>query len=108
MADERDSERRLDDPRWQVAGRVGDAVLRRFPADVLAVAVHSALAHGDDDGGGDREVGLLVVTYRPGAGPPPSTRRVDGVLVDLTVAGADDYLRRATTITSRWPLNARQ
>ncbi|WP_409073201.1 nucleotidyltransferase domain-containing protein [Micromonospora chalcea] len=106
MAVDMNAERRLDDPRWQVAERVGDAVLRRFPADVLAVAVHGPLAHGDDDGGGDREVGLLVVTYRPGAGPPPATRRVDGVLVDLTVAGADDYLRRATTITSRWPLAA--
>ncbi len=101
MAVDVNAERRLDDPRWQVAERVGDAVLRRFPADVLAVAVHGPLAHGDDDGGGDREVGLLVVTYRHGAGPPPATRRVDGVLVDLTVAGADDYLRRATTITSR-------
>ena len=48
LAGERDAERRLDDPRWQVAERGGDAVLRRFPADVLAVAVHGPLAHGDD------------------------------------------------------------
>lgn len=96
----------LGDPRWPVAERVADAVRRRFPADVLAVAVHGPLAHGDDDGGGDAELGLLVVTYRPGAGPPAATRRVNGVLVDLTVAGAEDHLARARTITSLWPLTA--
>ncbi|MGY0003775.1 nucleotidyltransferase domain-containing protein [Micromonospora sp. I033] len=101
-----DTDRYLDDPRWRVAERVGDAAVRRFPADVLAVAVHGPLAHGDDDGGGTGEVGLLVATYRPGGGPSPATRRVDGVLVDLTVAGADDYLRQATTITALWPLTA--
>ncbi|SBT53326.1 nucleotidyltransferase domain-containing protein [Micromonospora auratinigra] len=99
-------DRRLDDPRWRVAERVSDAALRRFPADLLAVAVHGPLAHGDDDGGGDSEVGLLLVTYRPGGGPTPATRRVDGVLVDLTVAAADDYLGQARTITPRWPLAA--
>ncbi|RZU74028.1 hypothetical protein EV384_2467 [Micromonospora kangleipakensis] len=96
----------LADPRWRVAERVNAAVLRRFPADILAVAVHGPLAHGDDDGGGDGEVGLLLATYRPGNGPAPATRRVDGVLVDLTVAGADDYLRQARTITALWPLAA--
>ena len=96
----------LDDPRWRVAERVAAAALRRFPADILAVAVHGPLAHGDDDGGGDAEVGLLLVTYRPGFGPVPATRRVDGVLVDLTVAGADDYLRQARTLTPLWPLTA--
>ena len=96
----------LDDPRWTVAERVANAAQRRFPADVLAVAVHGPLAHGDDDGGGDGEVGLLVVTYRPGGGPPASTRRVDGVLVDLTVTAADDYLRQAQVITALWPLTA--
>ncbi|SCE64049.1 hypothetical protein [Micromonospora mirobrigensis] len=96
----------LDDPRWQVAERVAEAALRRFPADLLAVAVHGPLAHGDDDGGGDGEVGLLLATYRPGAGPAPATRRVDGVLVDLTVAGAEEYLRQARTIGALWPLTA--
>ncbi|TBL26968.1 nucleotidyltransferase domain-containing protein, partial [Verrucosispora sp. SN26_14.1] len=95
-----------DDPRWQVAGRIAEAVRRRFPADVLAVAVHGPLAHGDDDGGGDSEVGLLVVTYRPDTGPPSATRRVDGVLVDLTVAAAEERLRQARQLTSRWPLTA--
>ncbi|MFF5171150.1 nucleotidyltransferase domain-containing protein [Micromonospora sp. NPDC000089] len=97
---------RLDDPRWRVAERVADAARRRFPADILAVAVHGPLAHGDDDGGGDAELGLLLVTYRPGSGPAPATRRVDGALVDLTVAGADDYLRQADTLTALWPLTA--
>jgi hypothetical protein len=101
-----ETDRYLDDPRWRVAERVSEAALRRFPADILAVAVHGPLAHGDDDGGGDGEVCLLLATYRPGGGPAPATRRVDGVLVDLTVAGADDYLRQARTITSRWPLTA--
>ncbi|MEH0935093.1 nucleotidyltransferase domain-containing protein [Micromonospora psammae] len=96
----------LDDPRWRVADRVADAARRRFPAEILAVAVHGPLAHGDDDGGGDGEVGLLLVTYRPGTGPAPSTRRVDGVLVDLTVAGAEDYLRQARGLTPLWPLTA--
>ncbi|WP_309139969.1 nucleotidyltransferase domain-containing protein [Micromonospora sp. 4G55] len=70
------------------------------------MAVHGPLAHGDDDGGGDREVGLLLATYRAGVGPEPSTRRVDGVLVDLTVAGAEEYLRQARALTALWPLTA--
>ncbi|WP_346535879.1 nucleotidyltransferase domain-containing protein [Micromonospora sp. DPT] len=100
------AEEHLDDPRWRVAERVAEAARRRFPADILAVAVHGPLAHGDDDGGGDREVGLLLATYRAGAGPGPSTRRVDGVLVDLTVAGAEEYLRQARALTALWPLTA--
>ncbi|MCX4473857.1 hypothetical protein C5N14_06435 [Micromonospora sp. MW-13] len=95
-----------DDPRWSVAERVADAARRRFPADVLAVAAHGPLAHGDDDGGGDGEVGLLIATYRAGAGPAPATRRVDGVLVDLSVAAADEHLRQARAITALWPLTA--
>src|SRR3954453_7620346 len=94
----------LDDPRWRVAERVSAAALRRFPADVLAIAVHGPLAHGDDDGGGNGEGGMLVVTSRPGGGPPPATRRVDGVLVDLTVAAADDYLGQARVLSPLWPL----
>ncbi|WP_199714391.1 nucleotidyltransferase domain-containing protein [Micromonospora radicis] len=95
-----------DDPRWQLAERVAEAIRRRFPADVLALAVHGPLAHGDDDGGGDGEVGLLVVTYRPSTGPPSSTRRVDGILVGLTVVDAAERLRQARQLTSRWPLTA--
>ncbi|WP_410813008.1 nucleotidyltransferase domain-containing protein [Micromonospora sp. 067-2] len=101
-----DVDRGFDDRRWAVAERVAGAARRRFPADVLAVAVHGPLAHGDDDGGGDSEVGMLVVTYRPGTGPPPATRRVDGVLVDLTVAAAEDYLAQARVLSPLWPLTA--
>lgn len=54
-----ESDHYLDDPRWRVAERVSDAARRRFPADILAVAVHGPLAHGDD-GGGDGEVSLLL------------------------------------------------
>ena len=37
-----------DNPRWQLAERVTDAVRRRFSADILAIGVHGTLAHGDD------------------------------------------------------------
>ncbi|GGM29767.1 nucleotidyltransferase domain-containing protein [Micromonospora yangpuensis] len=104
--DHRTGDTRPTDTRWRVAGQVAEEVRRRFPAEVLAVAVHGPLAHTDDDGGGDAEAGLLVVTYRPGTGPLPAVRRVDGILVDLTVVGADEYLRQARLLTPLWPLTA--
>src|SRR5690349_1177658 len=93
-------------PRWRLADRVTDAVRRRFSADVLAVGIHGALAHGDD--GDDSEVHLVVVTYRPGEGPRPASRRVDGVVVDLGVISADQYLGHARTLSTGWPLAADQ
>lgn len=90
--------------RWTVAEQVADATLRRFPADVLAIGVHGSLAHGDDTDTSD--VDMIVVTYRPGGGPRPVTRRVDGVLVDLSVIGADQYLQHARTLSTSWPLAA--
>lgn len=97
---------RAANPRWRLAERVTDAVRRRFSADVLAVGVHGALAHGDDVE--DSEVRLVVVTYRPGEGPRPATRRVDGVVVDLGVIGAEQYLGHARTLSTGWPLAADQ
>jgi len=94
----------LGNPRWTLADQVADAARRRFPADVLAVGVYGSLAHGDDTEGSD--VDLVVVTYRAGVGPHPVTRRVDGHLVDLSVIGADDYLRHARTLSTSWPLAA--
>ncbi|MDG4823636.1 nucleotidyltransferase domain-containing protein [Asanoa sp. WMMD1127] len=94
----------LANPRWVVAELVADAARRRYPADILAIGVHGSLAHGDDHDTSD--VDLVVVTYRPGAGPRPVTRRVDGVLVDLGVVGAEEYLRHARTLTTSWPLAA--
>jgi hypothetical protein len=94
----------LVNPRWSLAERVSEAARRRYPADVLAVGVYGSLAHGDDTDSSD--VNLLVATYRPGTGPRPGVRRVDGVLVDLDVAAADDHLRQARTLTSEWPLRA--
>lgn len=94
----------LENPRWVVASQVADAARRRFPADILAIGVHGSMAHGDDSDTSD--VDLVVVTYRPDAGPRPVTRRVDGVLVDLGVVGADEYLRHARTLTTSWPLAA--
>jgi hypothetical protein len=85
---------------------VTDAVRRRFATYVLAVGVHGALAHGDD--ADDSEVHLVVVTYRPGEGPRPATRRIEGVVVDLGVIGADQYLGHARTLSTGWPLAADQ
>lgn len=94
----------LANPRWVVAEQVAETARRRFPADVLAVGVHGRLAHGDDDE--TSEVELVVVTYRESAGPRPATRRVDGILVDLGVVGADRYLGHARTLSTSWPLAA--
>jgi predicted nucleotidyltransferase len=94
----------LTNPRWAIAEQVAERARLRFPADVLAVGVYGSLAHGDDTDASD--VDLIVVTYRPGAGPRPVTRRVDGHLVDLGVIGADDYMRHARTLSTSWPLAA--
>jgi hypothetical protein len=98
--------RRRADPRWQIAERVAAAVLRRWPAEVRAIGVHGSLAHGDDRETSD--VDIVVVTYRPGTGPTPDSRRIDGVLVDLGVIGADEYLSHARTLSTSWPLVADQ
>jgi hypothetical protein len=98
--------RRLADPRWQVAEQVAAAVLRRWPADVRAIGVHGSLAHGDHRETSD--VDLVVVTYKPGTGPAPDARRIDGVMVDLGVIGADEYLSHARTLSTSWPLVADQ
>ena len=91
-------------PRGYLATRLRDVIQHRWPAEVRAIGVHGSLAHGDDTDGSD--VNLVVVTYRPNAGPRPTLRRVDGILVDLTVVTADEGLRRARELTPRWPLVA--
>lgn len=91
-------------PRGQLAIRLGDTIQRRWSADVRAIGVHGSLAHGDDHDGSD--INLLVVTYRPGSGPRPTLRKVDGILVDLEVVAGDDGLRRARELTPQWPLQA--
>ncbi len=40
-----------------------------------------------------------MVTRYPRSGPIPGTRRIDGVIVDLGVIDADEYLRHARTLT---------
>jgi hypothetical protein len=91
-------------PRGQLAVQLRDVILRRWSADVQAIGLHGSLVHGDDVDSSD--VNLVVVTYRPNAGPRPVLRRVDGMLVELTVIAADEGLRRARELTSRWPLIA--
>lgn len=93
-------------PGWLLAEQITDAVRRRFSADVLAVGVHGALAHGDE--AGDTDVNLVVVTYESGTGPRPATRRVAGRVAEVVVIGAEEYLRHARTLTTDWPLAADQ
>jgi len=94
----------LANPRWHLATRLRDVILRRWSAEVRAIGVHGSLAHGDDSDSSD--LNLHVVTYRPQAGPRTALRKVDGILVDLSVGTADDGLRRARELTPRWPLQA--
>lgn len=96
----------LANARWHLAEQVTDAVRRRFSTQVLAIGVHGALAHGDD--GDESGVYLVAVTYRPGEGPRPATRRVDGTVVDLGVISAEEYLGHARTLSTGWPLAADQ
>ena len=93
-----------DNPRWRLAEQVHDALQKRWSAEILAVGVYGSMAHGDDTDGSD--VDLLVVTYRAGAGPPAVIRRVNGLLVELTVVSADEGLRRARELSPQWPLTA--
>ena len=94
----------LANPRWHLATRLRDVILRRWSAEVRAIGVHGSLAHGDDTDSSD--LNLHVVTYRPHAGPRAALRRVDGILVDLTVGTAEEGLRRSRELTPRWPLEA--
>ncbi len=96
----------LAGPRWELAQRVTDAIRRRFSADVLAIAVHGDIAHGDDTD--DSDVSMVVVTDAAGRGPRPATRRVEGTVVDVGVITGEEYLRHARTLTTGWPLSADQ
>ncbi|MEV4638476.1 nucleotidyltransferase domain-containing protein [Actinoplanes sp. NPDC049548] len=94
----------LANPRWYLATRLRDVILRRWSAEVQAVGVHGSMAHGDDTDTSD--VNLVVVTYRQGAGPRAALRRVDGILVDLSVMSGEEATRRSRELTPRWPLEA--
>ena len=89
-----------------MAEQVSEALRRRWGPELQAVGVHGSLAHGDDTDASD--VDIVAVTRRAHAGPPPGARRIDGVIVDLGVIGADEYLRHARTLTTSWPLVADQ
>jgi len=90
----------------RIAEEITDQVCRRWPAEIMAVGAHGALAHRDDRGGTD--VDIVVVTYRPGQGPTPTSRKIHGLIVDLGVISADEYLLHARTLSTRWPLAADQ
>ena len=47
-----------------------------------------------------------MVTHRAGGGPIPTSRRIDGILVDIDVLSADGLLTLARTLTPSWPLLA--
>ncbi len=94
-----------DSPRWRVADAVASAVERRWRAEVLAIGVHGSFV--EDEAAG-QNVQMVVVTYKPGTGPRPGTRRIDGVIVDLSVIGADEYRSHARTLSTSWPLAADQ
>jgi hypothetical protein len=93
-------------PRWVVAEQVADALRARWGAELQAVGVHGSLAHGDDTESSD--VDMVAVTRHSRGGPGPGTRRIDGVIVDLGVVTAEEYLRHARTLTTLWPLVADQ
>lgn len=96
----------IANPRWALAEQIADIVLRRYPAQIHAIGVHGSLAHGDDADGSD--IDLVVVTLRAGDGPRPTSRRINGVIVDLGVISADEYLEYARTLGTSWPLAADQ
>ncbi len=87
--------------RWAVAEQISAAVRGRRP-ETIAVGVHGTLAHGDV---GD-DVDLTAVVPDGGDGQRRVRRRFDGVVVQLAVIGADEYLRRARTLSTLWPLAA--
>lgn len=85
---------------------MSEALRERYAATLQAIGVHGAVAHGDDTDVSDVE--MVAVTRRAQPAPSPVTRRIDGVIVDLAVITADEYLRHARTLTTSWPLVADQ
>jgi hypothetical protein len=69
-------------------------------AGVLAVGVHGPVAHGEDATALD----LAVVTTGPEVEVPERLLRHRGVLVDLGVISAEDYLAEAALVGPAWPL----
>jgi hypothetical protein len=73
-------------------------------AGILAVGVHGPAARGEDASGLD----LAVVTTGPEMEAPERLLRHRGVVVDLGVITAEDYLAEAALIGPAWPLAADQ
>jgi hypothetical protein len=93
-------------PRWALAEDVAGAVRHTYGSAVQAIGVHGSVARGDDTDASN--VDIVVVARSPGTGPRPGARRIQGVIVDLGVITAEEYLRHARTLTTSWPLVAEQ
>jgi hypothetical protein len=93
-------------PRWAVAERIAERLREKYSGLLQAIGVHGSLARGDDTLSSD--VDIVVITRAARTGPPPGTRRVNGIIVDLGVITAEEYLRHARTLTTSWPLVADQ
>jgi hypothetical protein len=94
------------DRRWAVAEQVCAVLRERWQLELQAVGVQGSLAHGDETDAANLD--LVAVTRDAKGGPRPGARRVDGVIVDLGVIPAEEYLRHARTLTTSWPLAADQ
>ena len=93
-----------ENPRLAVAEQVTTALVRRHLSEIYAIGAHGSVAHRDDVDGSD--LALTVVTNRPGTGPLPTSRRVQGVVVEVDVISAEGQLSLARTLTTSWPLMA--
>jgi hypothetical protein len=89
-----------------VAERITARLREKYSGALQAIGAHGSLAHGDDMASSTVEI--VAVTRSPRCRLSAGTRRIDGLIVDLAVIGADEYLKHARTITTSWPLVADQ
>jgi hypothetical protein len=93
--------------RRRLAEQIAEAIVNRYLAGIHAVGLLGSHAHGDDDEYSDLNIG--VVSTQANARPLRSiVRRVNGVVVHLTVRSVADWLDQARTLTPEWPLVANQ
>jgi len=93
--------------RRKLAEQLAEAIVNRYLAGIHAVGLLGSHAHGDDDEYSDLNIG--VVTTQANAKPLRSiVRRVNGVVVHLTVRSVSEWLDQARTLTPEWPLTGNQ